>query len=252
MHITSRRNKQMCMGGKRTSWLFDLDYLTDSMNYHPVSSENQANLHAGQKEANQNAGIEEIIDAGDYDKEDESAQDVSIVAENPEECMTMQIFVLVLVFRSLQRTSHLSACQEKFRLNSWAMQKATIMATSTTEAEYVAGTSCCGQVLWIQNQMLDYGFNFMNTKIYIDNESTICIVKNQVYSYPDKHIAIRHHFIRDAYEKKLIQVLKIYTDDNVADLLTKAFDVSRFHVIGLLLIVGLLIHKAALDEEAYS
>ncbi|GJW72940.1 putative ribonuclease H-like domain-containing protein [Tanacetum coccineum] len=43
-----------------------------------------------------------------------------------------------------------------------------------------------------------------------------------------KHIAIRHHFIRDAYENKLIQVLKIHTDDNVADLLTKAFDVSRF------------------------
>ncbi|GJX32579.1 reverse transcriptase domain-containing protein [Tanacetum coccineum] len=39
------------------------------------------------------------------------------------------------------------------------------------EAEYVAAANCCGQVLWIQNQMLDYGFNFMNTKIYIDNES---------------------------------------------------------------------------------
>nr|GEU56386.1 DNA-directed DNA polymerase [Tanacetum cinerariifolium] len=39
-------------------------------------------------------------------------------------------------------------------------------------------------------------------------------------------IGFRHHFIRDAYEKKLIQVLKIYTDDNVVDLLTKAFDVS--------------------------
>ncbi|GJW73660.1 hypothetical protein Tco_0133030 [Tanacetum coccineum] len=75
--------------------------------------------------------------------------------------------------------------------------------------------------------MLDYGFNFMNTKIYIDNESTICIVKNPVYHSKTKHIAIRHHFIRDAYEKKLIQVLKIHTDDNVADLLTKAFDVSR-------------------------
>ncbi|GJX62881.1 hypothetical protein Tco_0295781 [Tanacetum coccineum] len=101
------------------------------------------------------------------------------------------------------------------------------MATSTTEAEYVAAANCCGQVLWIQNQMLDYGFNFMNTKIYIDNESTICIVKNPVFHSKTKHIEIRHHFIRDAYEKKLIQVLKIHTDDNVADLLTKAFDVSR-------------------------
>ncbi|GJX12881.1 hypothetical protein Tco_0204639 [Tanacetum coccineum] len=96
------------------------------------------------------------------------------------------------------------------------------------EAEYVAAVNCCGQVLWIQNQMLDYGFNFMNTKIYIDNESTICIVKNPVFHSKTKHIAIRHHFIRDAYEKKLIQVLKIHTDDNVADLLTKAFDVSRY------------------------
>nr|GEU85384.1 putative ribonuclease H-like domain-containing protein [Tanacetum cinerariifolium] len=38
-----------------------------------------------------------------------------------------------------------------------------------------------------------------------------------------------HHFIRDAYDKKLIQMLKIHTDDNVADLLTKAFDVSNFN-----------------------
>ncbi|GJZ23015.1 putative ribonuclease H-like domain-containing protein, partial [Tanacetum coccineum] len=114
---------------------------------------------------------------------------------------------------------------------SWQWQKQTIVATSTTEAEYVAAANCCGQVLWIQNQMLDYGFNFMNTKIYIDNESTICIVKNPVYHSKTKHIAIRHHFIRDAYEKKLIQVLKIHTDDNVADLLTKAFDVSRFQFL---------------------
>ncbi|GKC63573.1 putative ribonuclease H-like domain-containing protein, partial [Tanacetum coccineum] len=97
----------------------------------------------------------------------------------------------------------------------------------TGEAEYVATTNCFRQVLWIQNQMLDYGFNFMNTKIYIDNESTICIVKNLIFHSKTKYIAIRHHFIRDAYEKKLIQVLRIQTNGNVADLLTKAFNVSR-------------------------
>ncbi|GJR91098.1 ribonuclease H-like domain-containing protein [Tanacetum coccineum] len=118
-------------------------------------------------------------------------------------------------FQVTPKSSHLSAVKRIFR------------KSITGEAEYVAAASCYGQVLWIQNQMLDYGFNFMNTKIYIDNESTICIVKNPVYHSKTKHIAIRHHFIRDAYEKKLIQVLKIHTDDNVADLLTKAFDVSR-------------------------
>ncbi|GKA38991.1 putative ribonuclease H-like domain-containing protein [Tanacetum coccineum] len=81
------------------------------------------------------------------------------------------------------------------RLISWQCKKQTIVATSTNEAEYVAAASCRGQVLWIQNQMLDNGYNFMNTMIFIDNESTICIVKNPVFHSKTKHIKIRYHFI---------------------------------------------------------
>ncbi|GKF62929.1 hypothetical protein Tco_0182983, partial [Tanacetum coccineum] len=94
-----------------------------------------------------------------------------------------------------------------------------------------------------QNQLLDYGFNFMNTKIFIDNQSTICIVKNPVFHQRTKHIEIRHHFIRDANEKNLIQVLKIHTDDNVADLLTKAFDGPRFEY--LVVHIGMIVNTAA-------
>ncbi|GKE76246.1 hypothetical protein Tco_1542366, partial [Tanacetum coccineum] len=52
--------------------------------------------------------------------------------------------------------------------------------------------------------------------------STICIVKNPVFHSKTKHIEIR-----DSYEKKLIQVIKIHTDHDVADLHSKAFDVRR-------------------------
>ncbi|GKE68897.1 hypothetical protein Tco_1526969 [Tanacetum coccineum] len=110
-------------------------------------------------------------------------------------------------------------------------KKQTIVSNSTTEAEYVAAASCCGQVLWIQNQMLDYGYNFMNTKIFINNESTICIVKKPVFHSKTKHIEIRHHFIRDSNEKKLIQMIKIHTDQNVADLFTKAFYIGIFQYL---------------------
>nr|GEY26421.1 hypothetical protein [Tanacetum cinerariifolium] len=120
------------------------------------------------------------------------------------------------------------------RLISWQCKKQKIMATSTIETEYVAAASGCGQVLWIQNQMLDDGYNFMNTKIYNDNNNAICIVKNLVYHSKIKHIEIRHHFIRDCFEKKLINVDHIHTDDNVADLLTKPFDVGRFQYLVIL------------------
>ncbi|GKC76397.1 hypothetical protein Tco_1127171 [Tanacetum coccineum] len=89
---------------------------------------------------------------------------------------------------SLDRKSTIGGCQFLgCRLISWQCKKQTVVANSTTEAEYVAASSCCGQVLWIQNQLLDYG---------------------------------------DSNEKKLIQMIKIHTDKNVADLLTKAFDVK--------------------------
>ncbi|GJZ66706.1 putative ribonuclease H-like domain-containing protein [Tanacetum coccineum] len=57
----------------------------------------------------------------------------------------------------------------------------------------------------------------------LDRKSTTG-VKNPVFHSKTKHIEIRHHFIRDSNEKKLIQMIKIHTDQNIADLLTKAFD----------------------------
>ncbi|GJU81498.1 hypothetical protein Tco_1283863 [Tanacetum coccineum] len=108
---------------------------------------------------------------------------------------------------SLYRKSTIGGCQFLwYRLISWQCKKHIVVANSITEAEYIAASNCCGQ-------------------------STICIVKNPVFHLKTKHIEIRHHFIRDSYKKKLIQMIKIHTDQNVADLLTKAFDVSRFQYL---------------------
>nr|GEV72363.1 putative reverse transcriptase, RNA-dependent DNA polymerase [Tanacetum cinerariifolium] len=149
-------------------------------------------------------------------------------------------------FQVTPKTSHLHAVKRIFRylkgqpkLGLWYPRDSPFDLEAYSNSDYAGASldrksiigeyvttaaSYCGQVLQIQNQMLDYGFNLMNTKIYIDNESTICIVKNPVFHSKTNHIEIRHHFIRDSYENKLIQVIKIHTDHNIADLLTKAFD----------------------------
>ncbi|GJW53157.1 hypothetical protein Tco_0097242 [Tanacetum coccineum] len=98
------------------------------------------------------------------------------------------------------------------------IDKQTIVANSTTEAEYVAAANCCGQVLWIQNQMLDYGFNFMNTKIYIDNESTICIVirftqDQNVAVFSQGHLMLDQDFNIDLQVLALLNLFSIYNGE---------------------------------------
>ncbi|KAJ9538292.1 hypothetical protein OSB04_031025 [Centaurea solstitialis] len=132
---------------------------------------------------------------------------------------------------NLDRKSTSRGCQFLGgRLVSWQCKKQTTVSQSTTEAEYIAASQCCSQVLWIQNQMQDYGISFLQTPIYIDNNSAISIVNNPVKHSKTKHIEIKYHFIRDCNEKRLIQVLKVHTDDQYADLFTKAFDVGRYMV----------------------
>ncbi|KAJ9552305.1 hypothetical protein OSB04_016350 [Centaurea solstitialis] len=147
---------------------------------------------------------------------------------------------------NLDRKSTSGGCQFLGgRLVSWQCKKQTTISQSTIEAEYIAASQCCSQVLWIQNQMQDYGLSFLQTPIYIDNNSAISIVNNPVKHSKTKHIEIKYHFIRDCNEKKLIQVLKVHTDDQYADLFTKAFDVGRH--CGLL---GILIYCVCCNNRS--
>ncbi|GKB01861.1 putative ribonuclease H-like domain-containing protein, partial [Tanacetum coccineum] len=102
-----------------------------------------------------------------------------------------------------------------------------VVANSTTEAEYVAAANCYGQVLWIQNQMLDYGFNFMNTKIYIDNEKMEDRMERATAtaSSLEAEFALSENpTIYDSYIKQFWQTATVNTLDNGEQEITATVD----------------------------
>nr|GFB22647.1 uncharacterized mitochondrial protein AtMg00810-like [Tanacetum cinerariifolium] len=92
-----------------------------------------------------------------------------------------------------------AGCQDtrRNRLVSWSSKKQKSAAISTTEAEYIALSGCCAQVLWMRSQLSDYGFKFNKIPLYCDNQSAITLCYNSVQHSRSKHIDIRHHFIKE-------------------------------------------------------
>jgi len=80
-------------------------------------------------------------------------------------------------------------------LVSWHSKKHNSVALSTVEAEYISAGSCCAQILWIKQQLSDYGILLDHFPIRCDNTSAINLSKNPVQHSRTKHIEIRHHFL---------------------------------------------------------
>jgi hypothetical protein len=102
---------------------------------------------------------------------------------------------------------------------------------SSTEAEYVAMSSCCAQILWMRSQLSDYGFVFNNIPMYCDNKSAIALCCNNFQHSRTKHIDIRHHFIREQVENGIVELYFVRTEFQLADIFTKALPMERFQFI---------------------
>ncbi|GJX25689.1 hypothetical protein Tco_0231985 [Tanacetum coccineum] len=76
------------------------------------------------------------------------------------------------------------------QLVSWSSKKQKSTTISTTEAEYIALSGCCAQILWMRSQLSDYGFTFNKIPLYCDNQSAIALCCNNVQHSRSKHIDI--------------------------------------------------------------
>jgi hypothetical protein len=107
----------------------------------------------------------------------------------------------------------------------WQSKKQTIVATSSTEAEYYGITEAIKEALFMQQFIKHYYLNDNETIIPLiksDNEGAILMADHATDHNRTKHIDIRYHFIRDHLHKRDIDLQYVETSKNIADILTKA------------------------------
>nr|GEU74356.1 ribonuclease H [Tanacetum cinerariifolium] len=98
----------------------------------------------------------------------------------------------------------------------------------TKEAEYVALSASCAQVMWMRTQLKDYGFNYNKILLYCDSQSAIAISCNPVQHSRTKHIHTRYHFIKEEVENGIIELYFVRTEYQLADMFTKSLPKDRF------------------------
>ena len=111
---------------------------------------------------------------------------------------------------------------------SWFSKKQNSVSTSTAEAEYIVAGSCCAQILWMKNQLLDYGLQVERIPIFCINTSAIAITENSVQYLRTKHIDIKYHFIREHVMNGTVELHFVPSEKQLADIFTKPLDESTF------------------------
>nr|GEV26110.1 retrovirus-related Pol polyprotein from transposon TNT 1-94 [Tanacetum cinerariifolium] len=116
-------------------------------------------------------------------------------------------------------------------LVSWMSKKQDCTVMSSAEAEYVALSAGCAQVMWMRIQLKDYGFNYNKIPLCCDSQSAIAISCNPMQHSRTKHIHTRYHFIKEQVENGIIELYFVRTEYQLVDMFTKALPEDRFRYL---------------------
>ena len=137
-------------------------------------------------------------------------------------------------------------------LVSWRSKLHSCIALSTAEAEYCAATEAAKQIKWVASLI-----RFMLPKLelppallYEDNAACRAMVTSAQISGRNKHFELKQHFIRELYNAKVFEMMEVSTQDQIADIFTKALarPVYEIHRDSLLQGITLDLIKGAATE----
>ena len=107
---------------------------------------------------------------------------------------------------------------------SWRSERQRIVATSTTEAEYIAASEAVKELCWLKRILSELLEEDVGAILHLDNQGSIKLVENPVMHRRTKHIDVRYHFIREKFQEGLFKVVYVNTKEQSADVLTKGLN----------------------------
>ncbi|KAJ4719028.1 Retrovirus-related Pol polyprotein from transposon TNT 1-94 [Melia azedarach] len=116
------------------------------------------------------------------------------------------------------------------RAVAWQSRLQKYVALSTTEAEFIAATEACKELLWMKRFLQELDFKQQQYVVFCDNQSAIHLSKNSSFHAKSKHIDVRYHWLRDALNDNMFELEKIHTNHNASDILTKTLPREKLEV----------------------
>jgi hypothetical protein len=112
---------------------------------------------------------------------------------------------------------------------AWCSKKQRCVALSTTEAEYVALCEASKEVAWLRRQLDFLGHPQGPVTLFEDNSAAIFLANDDGAAHRTKHIDVKFHYVREQVARGVVQVVAVRTDEQHADVLTKALGVDKHH-----------------------
>lgn len=110
---------------------------------------------------------------------------------------------------------------------SWRSSLQKSIALSTTEAEWIALGEASREAMWLRGFINELGFEQDLVKGFCDSQSAIALSRNPVHREKTKHVDVKYNFVRELVSEKIIDVVKIATQYNPADIYTKVLPVGK-------------------------
>eukprot|EP00253_Pinus_taeda_P007915 PITA_07915 len=112
---------------------------------------------------------------------------------------------------------------------TWACKKQAAISLSSAEAEYRGAVEASKEALWLRQILSEFGFEQQHPPtLWCDNQSAIQLCKDPVQHQRSKHIELHMHFIRKLIHDHVLEVQYCSTDDQFADIFTKALTEAKF------------------------